>query len=106
MPILIGGFGNFIVPLHLGTCEFAFPKINNFTFRLRFNKNSFGKVVYALLNTDFVFGLNYIFYRSDTYLAYKVGSILIEILGLQVLVYFVQKIKFFKNLRNQFKNII
>jgi cytochrome c oxidase subunit 1 len=32
MPILIGGFGNFMVPLQLGTAELAFPRVNNLAY--------------------------------------------------------------------------
>lgn len=34
MPILIGGFGNFIIPLQLGTSELAFPRVNNLAYWL------------------------------------------------------------------------
>jgi cytochrome c oxidase subunit 1 len=32
MPILIGGFGNWLVPLMLGARDMAFPRINNIRF--------------------------------------------------------------------------
>jgi cytochrome c oxidase subunit 1 len=32
MPILIGGFGNWLVPLMLGASDMAFPRINNIRF--------------------------------------------------------------------------
>ena len=103
MPILIGGFGNFIVPLQLGTYELSFSRISISSI---FKNKEKRLVVYnMLLNFSFAIVLNYLLCESSTFLINQLGFMIIETFFLQALVYFLPvKLNSLKNLRNQFKH--
>lgn len=45
MPLAMGGFGNFLVPLYLSVCDMAFPRLNTFSFY-----SFLGSIVFLLLS--------------------------------------------------------
>jgi len=49
MPILIGGFGNILVPVMIGAHDMAFPRLNNLSFWLL-------PASYSLLLMSFFYG--------------------------------------------------
>ena len=71
MPILIGGFGNLIVPLQIGTSDMAFPRLNNLSLwliapslelllkALILNHMGCGWTLYPPLSTNEDFGITY-----------------------------------------------
>ena len=86
------GFGNFIVPLQLGTCEFAFPKISSTTsISFIFKSKVKGRVCSILLNFSFVLLLNYLLCGSNV--IDRVGFMFLELVILQISIYLLHKTK-------------
>ena len=73
IPMLVGGFGNFFVPIMLGARDVAFPRINAFSF-------------WITLGAGLVMGMGFIFgFRSDaTWTAYVPYSLKSTNIGMDI----------------------
>merc|ERR1712203_710271 len=58
MPGLFGGFGNYFVPVFLGSPEVVYPRVNNFSILVLFSVSEFGGgtgwTLYPPLSTSFM----------------------------------------------------